>query len=175
MHVGLAGDRGRPRIDRDDEGAVLARRAFLSRTLTVAVAASTLPRLAMAQEKQVNVYNWGTYIGEDTLDEFTDATGISTRYDLFSSNDELFAKLREGNPGYDVIFPSNNFVERMIVANMLQPLDHAQLPNITNVYYGRQVGYSIERIELTHGLEAISATDIRARIGQPAAALPVSP
>lgn len=114
-------------------GAILARRAFLTRTLTVAVAASTLPRLAVAQEKQVNVYNWDTYIGEDTLDEFTDATGIAVRYDLFSSNDELFAKLREGNPGYDVIFPSNNFVERMIVAEMLEPLDHAKLPNITNV------------------------------------------
>ncbi len=114
-------------------GAVLARRAFLSRTLTVAVAASAMPRLALAQEKQVNVYNWDTYIGETTLDDFTDATGISVRYDLYSSNDEMFAKLREGNPGYDVIFPSNNFVERMIVANMLQPLDHAKLPNIVNV------------------------------------------
>ncbi len=49
------------------------------------------------------------------------------------------------------------------------------LPNITNVYYGRQVGYSIERIELADGLEAISATDIRARIGQPAAVVPANP
>lgn len=114
-------------------GAILARRAFLSRTLTVAVAASALPRFARAQDKQVNVYNWDTYIGENTLDEFTDASGIAVRYDLYSSNDEMFAKLREGNPGYDVIFPSNNFVERMIVANMLQPLDHAKLPNIVNV------------------------------------------
>lgn len=38
------------------------------------------------------------------------------------------------------------------------------LPNITNVFYGRQVGYAIERIELPYGLEAISATDMRARI-----------
>lgn len=110
----------------------LGRRAFLGGALAVASAAA-LPRVAAAQGKQVNVYNWDTYIGESTLDDFTEATGIAVRYDLFASNDELFAKLREGNPGYDVIFPSNNYVERMIVANMLEPLDHARIPNIANV------------------------------------------
>jgi spermidine/putrescine transport system substrate-binding protein len=111
----------------------LGRRAFLGSSLAVASTAAALPRLAAAQSKQVNVYNWDTYIGETTLDDFTEATGIDVRYDLFASNDELFAKLREGNPGYDVIFPSNNYVERMIAANMLVPLDHAKIPNIANV------------------------------------------
>ncbi len=40
------------------------------------------------------------------MDAFTEATGIDVRYDLFSSSDELFGRLREGNPGYDVIYPS---------------------------------------------------------------------
>lgn len=38
------------------------------------------------------------------------------------------------------------------------------LPNITRVFYGRDVGYSIERIELEADLEVISATDMRARL-----------
>ena len=29
---------------------------------------------------------------------------------LFATNDELFAKLKAGNPGFDVIVPSNEFV-----------------------------------------------------------------
>jgi spermidine/putrescine transport system substrate-binding protein len=110
----------------------LGRRAFLGRGLAVG-AASAMPRLASGRGEQVNVYNWDTYIGGATLDDFTEATGIAVRYDLFASNDELFAKLREGNPGYDVIFPSNNYVERMIVAKMIEPLDHAKLPNIANI------------------------------------------
>jgi spermidine/putrescine transport system substrate-binding protein len=32
---------------------------------------------------------------------------------LFATNDELFAKLKAGNPGFDVIVPSNEFVTRM--------------------------------------------------------------
>jgi adenylyl-sulfate kinase len=39
-----------------------------------------------------------------------------------------------------------------------------QLPNITNVVYGRDVGYRITRIELQPEIEAISATQIRSTI-----------
>jgi spermidine/putrescine transport system substrate-binding protein len=52
---------------------------------------------------------------------------------LFATNDELFAKLKAGNAGYDVIVPSNEFVTRMGQAGMLEPLDHAKIPNIKNI------------------------------------------
>ena len=110
-----------------------SRRRFLAGACTVAAVAPAFSRAGWGQSQQVNVYNWDTYIGETTLDDFTDATGIAVRYDLFASNDELFAKLRGGNPGYDVIFPSNDYVERMIVADMLLSLDHAKIPNRANI------------------------------------------
>jgi spermidine/putrescine transport system substrate-binding protein len=108
------------------------RRAFLGRGLAVA-SASAVPRFAFSQTEQVNIYNWDTYIGETTLDDFTEATRIAVRYDLFSSNEEMFEKLREDNQGYDVIFPSNNYVERLKKAKMIEPLDHVQLPNVANI------------------------------------------
>jgi spermidine/putrescine transport system substrate-binding protein len=85
------------------------------------------------EEKKLNFYNWDTYIGETTLPDFTKATGIDVNMSLFATNDELFAKLRAGNPGFDVIVPGSEFVERMIKANMLEPLDHAKIPNIKNI------------------------------------------
>jgi len=39
-----------------------------------------------------------------------------------------------------------------------------QVPNITNVFYGRDVGYSVERIDLPEAIQAISATKIRAKM-----------
>jgi adenylylsulfate kinase len=39
------------------------------------------------------------------------------------------------------------------------------LPNITNIFYGRDVGYKIEQIELDADLQAISATKVRAAAG----------
>jgi len=39
-----------------------------------------------------------------------------------------------------------------------------QLPNITNVFYGRDVGYAVERIDLDASVQSISATDLRRRL-----------
>jgi len=42
-----------------------------------------------------------------------------------------------------------------------------ELPNITDIFYGRGVGYNIEQLELSQELQAVSATKIRAgEIGQ---------
>ena len=112
---------------------MLNRRGLLGSSLAVAAVVGSHPRLLNAQAREVNVFNWDTYIGPDTVDDFTEATGIEVRYDLFGSSDELFGRLREGNPGYDVIYPSNDYVERMIVADMLVPLDHSRIPNIANL------------------------------------------
>jgi cytidyltransferase-like protein len=41
------------------------------------------------------------------------------------------------------------------------------LPNITNVFYGRDVGYAVERIVLDEATEGISATKIRGLAAAP--------
>ena len=38
------------------------------------------------------------------------------------------------------------------------------VPNITNICYGRGVGYKIEEIELSKEIQEISATKIRAQM-----------
>jgi adenylylsulfate kinase-like enzyme len=38
------------------------------------------------------------------------------------------------------------------------------LPNVTHIFYGRDVGYVVERIDLDAAINAISATDLRRRI-----------
>ena len=81
----------------------------------------------------VNFYNWDTYIGPTTLADFQAATGVPVNMSLFATNDELFARLRAGNPGFDVIVPSNEFVTRMSQAQMIQELDRSKIPNFANL------------------------------------------
>lgn len=38
------------------------------------------------------------------------------------------------------------------------------LPNISHVFYGRDVGYAVERIDLDQSIEGISATEVRRRL-----------
>lgn len=107
----------------------LSRRTFLATTGAAAVGLS-LPGCEFgSEEKKLNFYNWDTYIGETTLADFQANSGIAVTMDLFGDNAELFAKMREGNPGYDVIVPTNDFVERMWRAELLQPIDHSAIPN----------------------------------------------
>ena len=85
----------------------MSRRSLLAGAGAAAAGLTIVPRLGWsAEEAKLNFYNWDTYIGETTLDDFKSATGIEVKMDLFADNDELFAKLKEGNPGYDVIVPT---------------------------------------------------------------------
>lgn len=106
--------------------------AFGAAAIGFSLPGSKLAR-AEDEEPKLNFYNWDTYIGETTLETFKEKSGIDVNMSLFATNDELFAKLRAGNPGFDVIVPGSEFVERMIKAELLEPLDHAKIPNIKNI------------------------------------------
>ena len=88
------------------------------------------------EEAKLNLYNWDTYTGKTTLADFQAATGVAVKMSLFANNDELFAKLKAGNPGFDVIVPSNEFVTRFRIADLLMPLDLAKIPNRANILPG---------------------------------------
>jgi spermidine/putrescine transport system substrate-binding protein len=90
-------------------------------------------KLANGEEAKLNLYNWDDYMGETTLEDFKTTDGVDVKMDLFENNDTLFAKFRAGNPGYDLIVPSNDFVERMVQADMLHKLDKTQIPNWKNI------------------------------------------
>jgi adenylylsulfate kinase len=38
------------------------------------------------------------------------------------------------------------------------------VPNVTNIFYGRDVGYGIERIDLDSAIEEVSATEARKKL-----------
>jgi spermidine/putrescine transport system substrate-binding protein len=85
------------------------------------------------EEQRLNFYNWDTYTGRTTLADFKAATGVAVKMSLFSTNDELFSKLRAGNPGFDVIVPTNNYVTLLRSAGLIQPLDLSKIPNRRNI------------------------------------------
>jgi|TARA_B110000438_G_scaffold252075_1_gene256885 spermidine/putrescine transport system substrate-binding protein len=112
----------------------ITRRNFLTGTSAVAFGITLNPFKINANSlNDLNFYNWDDYIGENTLSNFADQTGITTKMDFFADNDELFSKLREGNPGYDIIVPSDIYVEKMIKANMLDRIDHEKISNMNNI------------------------------------------
>ena len=113
----------------------LSRRNFLLGSGIVAAGFSLRPfQVLSVEEARLNFYNWDTYIGETTLDDFSASTGIEVKMDIFADNAELFAKMRSGNPGYDLIVPSNDYVPRLALADLLTPLDLSKIPNFENLF-----------------------------------------
>ncbi len=87
------------------------------------------------QGVEIDVYNWGEYVANDSVnfldvnEDFEALTGIKVNYTLFSSNEELYTKLRSGGTNYDVIVPSDYMIGKMIGEEMLQKLDFDNIPN----------------------------------------------
>jgi spermidine/putrescine transport system substrate-binding protein len=50
-------------------------------------------------------------------------------YDTYPSDDDMLARMRQGNPGYDIAVPSDRIVAIMIEEGLLLPLDRERLPN----------------------------------------------
>ena len=95
-----------------------------------ATAAAAAP---LVEEKVVNVLNWADYIAPETLARFERETGIKVNYDLFDSNEVLETKLLTGRTGYDVVVPTDYFLERQAKQGILLPLDRTKLPNYGNL------------------------------------------
>jgi len=61
--------------------------------------------------------------------EFQQKSGIQLTWDVFDTNESLEAKLLTGNSGYDLVVPSNTFLDTQIKAGVFQKLDKSKLPN----------------------------------------------
>jgi len=89
---------------------------------SAAVACSRGPRL--------NVFNWSDYVAPDTIPNFEREFGLRVRYGTYESIPEMLAKVLSGNSGWDVIFPSAEYIQPMRDMGLLAPLRHDWLPNL---------------------------------------------
>ena len=100
----------------------------------LAFAAMLGPGAAIAEEPQLNVYNWSDYIAPDTIPKFTAETGIKVTYDVYDGNEVLEAKLLSGRSGYDIVVPSASpYMARQIQAGVYRVLDRSKLSNWPNL------------------------------------------
>lgn len=88
---------------------------------------------AAGEEQVLHVYNWADYIGATTIADFEARTGIRVQYDTYDANEVLETKLLTGRSGYDIVFPSSNFLQRQIRAGVFLKLDKSRLPNLANM------------------------------------------
>ena len=93
------------------------------------VASVSFLSYATGSRPVVNVCSWGEYIDEDLITQFEEKTGIRVNYQTAESNEALYSLLKSGGADYDVVVPSDYMIGRLIAEDMLEKLDHTQIPN----------------------------------------------
>jgi len=102
--------------------------------LVAPAAASVLSACSSGpEERVVNFYNWSRYIGKDTLAKFTAETGIKVNYEEMADEEELFAKLRSGARGYDLIVGTDYMMPRLKAMNLVDAYPPGVLKNAGNI------------------------------------------
>lgn len=114
--------------------AELTRRDFLRLAVLGAVSPALLAACAKGpEERVVNFFNWSTYIGPDTLPAFKKETGISVHYEVFADEEEMFAKIRSGAVGYDLVVGTDYMIPRLKALNLIDPIPPGVLTNLGNI------------------------------------------
>lgn len=110
------------------------KRCYKTLLLVVLVLTISIVSVGCGQEKPVlNVYNWGDYIDPDVIKDFEEEFNIKVNYSTFTTNEDMYVKLKSGGTSYDVAFPSDYMIEKMIKEDMLLKVDMNNIPNYKNI------------------------------------------
>jgi spermidine/putrescine transport system substrate-binding protein len=88
---------------------------------------------SLRRRPRLNVFNWSDYVAPETIPDFEREFQVDVRYATYESAEEMLAKVATGNSGWDVVFPSNNYVRPMRGGGLLARLRHDWLPNLSQL------------------------------------------
>jgi len=89
--------------------------------------------LPLHAKDQLHLYTWADYIKPELVARFESEHKCKVIIDTFDSNEAMYAKVRAGAAGYDLIVPSSYMVKLMADQGLIIALDAAKLPNLKNI------------------------------------------
>ena len=98
----------------------------------VVLAVLLMPAISCS-DNRLNVYNWSYYTPDSVLKKFEQEYNVRIVFDEFASNEEMYTKLKSGGSGYDIVFPSQDYVSIMINQGMFEKIDKSLIPNLKNI------------------------------------------
>lgn len=127
--------------------------------------------VSLAATDKVNVLNWSELIGVDTVAKFQKEMKVKVKYDTLDSDDSLQTKLLSGRSGYDVVFPSVNYMHKQSQAGVYEKLDMSKIPNAAKISPALQAKantpYGVIYTWGTSGI-IVNATKVRELLGKDA-------
>lgn len=86
-----------------------------------------------SDKPELHVFIWSDYIKPELIERFNEKHNCQVIIDTYDSNESMYAKLKLGSGGYDLIFPSDYFMSILIKQGMIKPIDYSKIPNKENI------------------------------------------
>ncbi|HST26263.1 MAG TPA: spermidine/putrescine ABC transporter substrate-binding protein [Gaiellaceae bacterium] len=107
----------------------------------------------------LQVFNWDAYVNPAVVRAFEKQYGVSVEITTFENEEEAIAKLASRAVQFDVWFATVEYLGKAVAGKLIQPLDHAYLTNIGNVwpslaspFYDVGSRYSVPYVVYTTGI-----------------------
>ncbi|EAS66606.1 spermidine/putrescine ABC transporter substrate-binding protein [Photobacterium angustum] len=92
---------------------------------------------ASASDAVLNIYNWAEYMPTDVIQAFEKEYNVTVNYSTFENNEAMYSRLKLlKNKGYDVVFASTYFIEKMAREGMLAKIDKTKMHHLKDIYPG---------------------------------------
>ncbi len=83
-----------------------------------------------SRDRVMNFYNYSNYISPQTIPDFERDYNSRINVDYYSNSEILFAKIKIGVTGYDLIIATDNILRRFLRHNLILPLMPDKIPNM---------------------------------------------
>jgi spermidine/putrescine transport system substrate-binding protein len=118
--------------------------------------------LTPEQGAVVKIYTYTDYVADDALKSFAakyKQYGVTAAITTFEDTTEALGKLRSGAVQVDIFNPSYDQLGELVYGEVVRPLNHSYIPNITNVwpqfqnpFYDQEWRYTIPYTVYTTGI-----------------------
>lgn len=106
----------------------------MKKNLLTLVVLASFADAVFAATQQLNVFIWSDYLNPAVIKAFEQRFECKVNLDLYEDAESMLAKVQGGGAGlYDVVVPTDHIVPTMIKLNLLAPLRHENLLNLTNL------------------------------------------
>jgi len=102
-------------------------------TRMVALIAALFGTVAANAQPALHLYTWADYFSEEEIERFEKAHDCEVVVDTFDSNEAMYAKIKAGATGYDLLVPSSYMLKTMQQEGMLEPIDKQLIPNLKHI------------------------------------------
>lgn len=101
--------------------------------LTSMLAAFAIVSCHLSSKPTLHLFGWSDLFKPDLIAQFEDQFNCHVVVDTFDSNESMYAKLKLSTANYDLIIPSNYYIQLLQNQKMIQPIDPHKVPNIKNL------------------------------------------